>query len=142
MSDGRVVWTSGNHPASYSTPIPIEWHGHKLVVTLLENTLAAFDRRTGELWWELELSHGYDEHSAAPVYREPYLLIAAPFKDIHVAQDCSQCAVVKRPMRRNALRLLRPTDLRRVLRGLRLPSIGSHSHNQEKNAGTPALPPS
>src|SRR6185295_1050542 len=62
------------------SPIPIEWRGHKLVIALLENSLAAFDQQTGELWWELELSNGYDEHSAQPLYREPHLLIAAPFK--------------------------------------------------------------
>ena len=32
--------------------------GHKLVLALLENSLAAFDRQTGERWWELELSTG------------------------------------------------------------------------------------
>ena len=80
LSDGEIVWQSGDSPASYATPIPIEWHGHKLVIALLENSLAAFDRKTGELWFEVELSNGYDEHSAQPLYREPHLFIAAPFK--------------------------------------------------------------
>lgn len=80
LSDGEVVWQSGDSPASYATPIPIEWQGHKLVIALLENSLAAFDRQTGELWFEVELSNGYDEHSAQPLYREPHLFIAAPFK--------------------------------------------------------------
>ncbi len=80
LSDGEVVWQSGDSPASYATPIPIEWQGHKLVIALLENSLAAFDRKSGELWFEVELSNGYDEHSAQPLYREPYLFIAAPFK--------------------------------------------------------------
>lgn len=80
LSDGEVVWQSGDSPASYATPIPIEWQGHKLVIALLENSLAALDRQTGELWFEVELSNGYDEHSAQPLYREPHLFIAAPFK--------------------------------------------------------------
>ena len=80
LSDGEIVWQSGDSPASYATPIPIEWHGHQLVIALLENSLAAFDRKTGELWFEVELSNGYDEHSAQPLYREPHLFIAAPFK--------------------------------------------------------------
>jgi outer membrane protein assembly factor BamB len=80
LSNGEVAWQSGDSPASYATPIPIEWQGHKLVIALLENSLAAFDRKTGELWFEVELSNGYDEHSAQPLYREPHLFIAAPFK--------------------------------------------------------------
>ena len=80
LSDGEVVWQNGDSPASYATPIPIEWQGHKLVIALLENSLAAFERKTGELWFEVELSNGYDEHSAQPLYREPHLFIAAPFK--------------------------------------------------------------
>lgn len=77
--DGSVAWKSGSRPASYATPLPIEWRGHALVVVLLQNSLACFNRTTGELWWESSLSHGYDEHAAAPLYREPYLLIAGPF---------------------------------------------------------------
>lgn len=79
LSDGEVVWQNGDSPASYATPIPIEWQGRKLVLALLENSLAAFDRKTGELWFEVELSNGYDEHSAQPLYREPHIFIAAPF---------------------------------------------------------------
>ena len=77
--DGSLAWKSGSRPASYATPLPIEWRGHALVVVLLQNSLACFDRTSGELWWESSLSHGYDEHAAAPLYREPYLLIAGPF---------------------------------------------------------------
>jgi hypothetical protein len=49
------------------------------VIALLQNSLACIHRRTGELWWELPLSHGYDEHSCAPLYREPQLVVAGPF---------------------------------------------------------------
>jgi outer membrane protein assembly factor BamB len=77
--DGSTAWKAGSRPASYATPLPIEWRGHKLVVVLLQNSLACFDRQSGELWWEESLSHGYDEHAAAPLYRDPFLLIAGPF---------------------------------------------------------------
>jgi len=78
--DGKLVWKSGNKPASYSTPLPIEWQGVPLVVALLQNSIGCFQRRTGELWWELPLSQGYDEHATAPIYREPHLLITGPFQ--------------------------------------------------------------
>ena len=78
--DGSTIWTSGESSASYATPLPIHWHGRSLVVTPLENSIALFDVATGKQQWEIEFSQGYDEHSAAPIYREPFLLVASPFK--------------------------------------------------------------
>lgn len=77
---GETVWTSGDAPASYCTPVPITFHGQQHVVTLLENSLAAFDVKSGKRLWNLEFSQGYDEHAAAPLYREPDLFIAGPFR--------------------------------------------------------------
>ncbi|WP_425617546.1 PQQ-binding-like beta-propeller repeat protein [Anatilimnocola sp. NA78] len=78
--DGSLAWKTGTKPASYATPLPIEWQGYPLVIVLMQNSLACYHRATGERWWELPLSNGYDEHAAAPLYREPHLLIAAPFQ--------------------------------------------------------------
>lgn len=78
--DGTLAWKAGKKPASYATPIPIEWRSEPLVVAAMQNSLCCIHRRTGELWWEVSLSAGYDEHSAAPLYREPHLLMASPFK--------------------------------------------------------------
>ena len=79
-ADGSTVWKAGSKPASYATPLPIAWQGQSLVVVLLQNSLACIHRRTGELWWELPMSHGYDEHAAAPLYREPLLVVSGPFR--------------------------------------------------------------
>lgn len=78
--NGSEIWNSGESSASYATPLPIRWNRRSLVVTPLENSMAAFDVTSGKQEWELEFSHGYDEHSAAPIYREPYLFIASPFR--------------------------------------------------------------
>ena len=77
---GATLWASGDAPASYCTPVPITFQGRQYVVTLLENSLAAFDLQTGQRVWNLEFSQGYDEHAAAPLYREPDLMIAGPFR--------------------------------------------------------------
>jgi hypothetical protein len=79
-SDGSLVWKAGTKPASYATPLAIEWQGEPLVIALLQNSLACIHRRTGELWWESPMSQGYDEHSASPIYREPALFVAGPFQ--------------------------------------------------------------
>ncbi|HEY4258613.1 MAG TPA: PQQ-binding-like beta-propeller repeat protein [Schlesneria sp.] len=78
--DGSVVWKGGDSSASYASPLPITLNGQQQVIALLENSMAAFDLKTGQLLWEDELSQGYDEHSAAPLYREPLLMIAGPFR--------------------------------------------------------------
>lgn len=77
---GKLDWKSGDAPASYCTPVPIMFQGRRHVVTLLENSLAAFDVQDGRRLWNLEFSQGYDEHAAAPLYQEPHLLIAGPFR--------------------------------------------------------------
>jgi outer membrane protein assembly factor BamB len=78
--DGRTVWTAGDDPASYCPAYPITLGGRRLIVAFLQNSLAAHDPATGKLLWRLELSQGYDEHSAWPLYAEPHLLLCAPFQ--------------------------------------------------------------
>lgn len=76
---GQIVWKCGQLPASYATPIVVPFQKHWLVIAPLENSLLCADAETGQQLWEIDLSSGYDEHSAAPVYREPYLMLAGPF---------------------------------------------------------------
>lgn len=76
---GDVLWKCGELPASYATPIVVPFEERWLVIAPLENSLLCADAETGERLWELDLSAGYDEHSAAPLYREPFLMLAGPF---------------------------------------------------------------
>ncbi|QDT41686.1 outer membrane biogenesis protein BamB [Gimesia alba] len=80
LSDGSTVWASGDQPASYNPAMPLVRNGRQLVLGYLENAIVIHDLKSGELLLEHELSQGYDEHSAWPIYREPYLWVAAPFK--------------------------------------------------------------
>jgi outer membrane protein assembly factor BamB len=77
---GERVWKSGSAVASYATPLPIYFKGHRQVVVFLQNELAGFDLQTGILLWERLYSTGYDEHAAAPLYAEPYLRTMQPFR--------------------------------------------------------------
>lgn len=70
---GATRWTSGAAPASYSSALPITFRGRRQVVAFLQNALASFDLPTGRLLWEEPYARGFDEHAAAPLYREPYL---------------------------------------------------------------------
>lgn len=77
---GELVWKGGNDPASYATPHVARFRDKVLVIVPGENSLLLFDAATGGVWCGIELSHGYDEHSCAPLYREPYLFLAVPFR--------------------------------------------------------------
>ena len=77
---GREVWASGSDPASYTPAFPIESGGRKLVVGYLQNSLVVADRTDGTLLGRMDLSHGYDEHSAWPVFEDPHLWISGPFR--------------------------------------------------------------
>jgi outer membrane protein assembly factor BamB len=78
--DGSLVWKSGDDQSSYCPAYRISFQNKHLVVAFLRNALAAFDIETGRLVWRRDLSNDYDEHSAWPVYAEPYLLICSPFR--------------------------------------------------------------
>jgi len=77
---GKTLWQGGDEPASYSSAYPITLHGRRQVVVFLRNSLASFDAGTGKRLWRYTESEGYDEHAAWPIYREPHLLTAAPFR--------------------------------------------------------------
>jgi outer membrane protein assembly factor BamB len=99
--DGSTVWKSGSRPASYATLLPIIWRDEPLVIALLQNSLACLHRTTGEVWWEMSLSHGYDEHSASPIYREPHLVVSGPFRggatlfELQADADSGRCKPVR-----------------------------------------------
>jgi outer membrane protein assembly factor BamB len=79
--DGRLSWQSGDDAASYVPCLPILVQGHRQIVTLLQNVLVAQDPVTGkELWRERLSIDGYDEHSCLPLYEEPFLFCASPFR--------------------------------------------------------------
>ena len=79
-SDGSVIWQSGNDAISYCSAYPIEFEGHRLVVGYFKNTLCLFDRKSGRQVARITVSDAYDEHSAWPIYHEPYLWVSGPFR--------------------------------------------------------------
>jgi outer membrane protein assembly factor BamB len=79
-STGDTAWTAGSEKASYCSILPIEFEDRTLAVALLQNMLQLIEIETGRILDVLTLSSGYDEHAAAPLYQEPYLVVASPFR--------------------------------------------------------------
>ena len=80
LTPGSEIWRASDEPASYTPALPIKLDGRKLVVCYMQNALLVLDRTDGSEVLNRRLSHGYDEHSAWPIYEEPYLWLSAPFK--------------------------------------------------------------
>ena len=80
-SDGSVIWQAGDAKVSYASVLPIVRNDRKLLVAYLQNKLLLMDQENGQVHAEIELSNGYDEHSAWPIYAEPHLWISAPFRE-------------------------------------------------------------
>jgi outer membrane protein assembly factor BamB len=78
--DGSTVWRSGDDAASYVPVLPITVRGRRVIVGLLENVLVGCDLASGQQLWRLELSRGYSEHAAWPIYSEPLLWFSGPFQ--------------------------------------------------------------
>lgn len=81
---GQPVWSHRYawpyESASYCSVLPITPGGHRLVVAFMRNALMIFDPATGRLCRHDKLSHDYDEHAAAPMSEEPYLVVASAFR--------------------------------------------------------------
>lgn len=80
VADGSTVWASGDEPASYCSAATMTLEGRRLVVAFLQNALTLLDPATGRRLWQQHYSSGYDEHAAQPLYEEPYLMVAGPFR--------------------------------------------------------------
>lgn len=78
-ANGELAWKAGSDPASYCPIVPIQLGGKTVLVSYLENVLVLHDVQGNELGRQ-KLSHGYDEHAAIPLWREPLLFVSAPFR--------------------------------------------------------------
>lgn len=78
--DGTVAWQAGDDLGSYCPALPITLDGRRLLVAYLRNALVLHEPQTGCVVSRQVLSSNYDEHSAWPLYREPHLVLTAPFR--------------------------------------------------------------
>jgi len=66
--------------ASYCSAYPIVFRGRSCIVCYLQNAMVCHDSESGAQLWRYNLSSGYDEHSAWPIYHEPFLWITGAFQ--------------------------------------------------------------
>jgi outer membrane protein assembly factor BamB len=80
VATGVEIWKSTSEPASYTPAFPIDVNGEALVVCYMQNSLLILSQHDGQRVHQIDLSRGYDEHSAWPIYDEPYLWMSGPFR--------------------------------------------------------------
>lgn len=69
---GETIWTSPGfgEPAAYCSPILINHHNRKLIVTMTATSVIGIDANTGEMLWRTEQQQRNKIHANTPVYAE------------------------------------------------------------------------
>ena len=80
QADGSLVWSAGDQDISYCSAFPIQFESRALVIGYFKNSICVFDLETGKQLCKRGISQNYDEHSAWPIYRAPYLWVSGPFR--------------------------------------------------------------
>ena len=78
--DGSVVWQSGDDTANYSSCIPVSIGGACHLVAYLDNSVVGLNVDTGRELWHYVWAEGYGPHGTWPLYQEPFLFYALPFR--------------------------------------------------------------
>jgi PQQ-like domain len=77
---GAVVWQTGDEPANYSSCILVSLGGIPQVVAYLESSASGLDPLTGRVLWRYSWGEQYGPHGTWPLYQEPFLFYALPFR--------------------------------------------------------------
>jgi outer membrane protein assembly factor BamB len=72
---GKMIWKSkGNgNKSAYCSPIMIKVQNRKIIITMLEQAVCAFDAATGQLLWQFEHINDTGVHPNVPSYLNGYL---------------------------------------------------------------------
>ena len=81
LDDGRVVWKSGDFPATFSSPIVVNVDGQDQLVVLESRLIAGLEPETGELLWTHPHRTQYDVNASTPVWGEGNLLFVSSAYD-------------------------------------------------------------
>lgn len=72
---GKMIWKSkGNgNKSAYCSPVMIKVQNRKIIITMMENSVCAFEASTGKLLWQYEHINDTGVHPNVPVYLNGYL---------------------------------------------------------------------
>jgi len=76
---GATIWMSeGNRePAAYCSPLLVNHHDTKLIVTMTSESIIGVDAETGESYWRVEQRQGNFIHANTPLYHDGKILCSS-----------------------------------------------------------------
>jgi outer membrane protein assembly factor BamB len=74
-NSGKLIWKSksNNNKSAYCSPLLIKIKDKKIIVTMMENAVCAFDATTGNILWQYEHINDTGVHPNIPAYINGYL---------------------------------------------------------------------
>jgi outer membrane protein assembly factor BamB len=81
MNTGKEIWKSKatGETSAYCSPIVIKLQNKKIIVTIMQNSIFAFDAGTGNILWKSEFKMDPDVHPNSPVYIDGYLFCTSGY---------------------------------------------------------------
>jgi len=76
-SDGKIVWSNGKGFAGYSTPVPFEQNGKRLVMLAGADSIAAVGEKDGKLAWRYPWKTAYNVNAPDPIISGDKIFISS-----------------------------------------------------------------
>jgi outer membrane protein assembly factor BamB len=76
---GAVIWKSQSDPAAYSSPMPVDFGGTRLVVVLTARGALGLDMRNGELHWRYDKVANRVANIATPIIRGGHVFLSTDY---------------------------------------------------------------
>ncbi len=76
---GKVLWSSGTEAAGYSTPVPFDTGGDRIVALFLKRHVAAVRVQDGEELWRHPWKTSYDVNAADPIIADGKVFISSGY---------------------------------------------------------------
>lgn len=78
-ADGKNVWTTGTGPAGYSSPVPYELQGRRMVALAGHAEILGVELATGKVAWRYPWKTSYDINAADPVLAGSRLFVSSGY---------------------------------------------------------------
>ena len=78
---GHEVWASAplGQGASFCSPLLIEHHGKRMIVTMTEKSVVAFSAGQGDVLWQHPYENARQNHPITPIYHEGLLYVTSGY---------------------------------------------------------------
>jgi len=76
---GKVIWKSQSDPAGYSSPMPVDFGGTRMVIVLTARGALGLDVKDGELRWRYDKVANRVANIATPVLRDDHVFLSTDY---------------------------------------------------------------